>query len=163
MGIGLNSGTLTGLLRDPNSVVEGRLNGIRYRARISIPDYGGRIETHYGRKLDVLAIDFQFRHFGLSIDFDEPVELAVHDDERRLDDGLRALLRRFGAIAIRNAYLPDRGQVPALDSRFRAMVPASAARVGCRSGKRALFSPAATRASKSHVWTAPCWQGIIGR
>ncbi len=108
MPVGLDSVTLAGLHRDPDTTFEGRLNGASYRARIAIPDYRPRIEKHYGRQLGALAIDFPFRHFGLAIEFDEPVELAVHDDERRLDDGLRALLRRFGSLTLRNAYLPDR-------------------------------------------------------
>lgn len=106
--IGLDPRTLSALQRDPGSPFEGRLNGAAYTARIEIPDYGARIEKHYGRQLDALAIDFPFRHFGLSIDFDQPAELAVHDDERHLDDGLRALLHRFGALTLRNAYMPDR-------------------------------------------------------
>lgn len=99
---------LAALQRDPRRPVEGRLNGAAYSARIAIPDYGARIEKHYGRQLGALAMDFPFRHFGLAIDFDRPVELAVHDDERRLDDGLRALLHRFGPVTFSNAHLPER-------------------------------------------------------
>ena len=63
MAIGLDPGILAGLHRDPDAAVEGRLNGAGYCARITIPDYGARVEKHYGRKLGALAIDFPSRHF----------------------------------------------------------------------------------------------------
>ncbi len=121
MAIGLDPGALAGLQRDPDTVLEGRLNGAGYCARIAIPNYGARIEKRYGRELSALAIDFPFRHFGLSVDFDTPVELAVHDDGRRLDDGLRALLRRFGSLTLRNAYLPDRARADAQRNVFPSL------------------------------------------
>jgi len=55
-----------------------------------------------------LDLDLPFRHFGLSIEFENAIEIAVHDEERRLDPGLRALLDRFGPLSLRNAYLSDR-------------------------------------------------------
>lgn len=121
MAIGLDPGILAGPHRDPDSAVEGRLNGAGYRARIAIPHYGARIEKHYGRKLNALAIGFPFRHFGLSIDFAKPVELAVHEDARRLDDGLRALLRRFGSLTIRNACLPEPPRAGAQRNVFQSL------------------------------------------
>ena len=121
MAIGLDPGILAGLHRDPDTAVEGRLNGASYCARIVIPDYGARIEKHYGRKLSALAIDFPFRHFGLSIDFDKPVELALHEDSRRLDGGLRALLRRFGSLRFRNACLPERLRASAQRNVFQSL------------------------------------------
>ena len=55
-----------------------------------------------------MDLDLPFRHFGLSIEFENAIEIAVHDEERRLDPGLRALLDRFGPLSLRNAYLSDR-------------------------------------------------------
>ncbi len=121
MAIGLDPGILAGLHRDPDARLEGRLNGAGYCARIAIPNYGARIEKYYGRKLSALTIDFPFRHFGLFIDFDKPVELALHDDARRLDGGLRALLRRFGALTFRNAYLPERLRAGAQRNVFQSL------------------------------------------
>lgn len=126
MPLGLDPGALAALQRDPGAGFEGRLNGAGYRARIAIPDYGTRIEKHYGRQLGgrglgALAIEFPFRHFGLTIDFDKPVELAVHDDGRRLDAGLRALLRRFGALTIANAYLPKGARESAQRNVFQSL------------------------------------------
>ena len=121
MAIGLDPGILAGLHRDPDAAVEGRLNGAGYCARITIPDYGARVEKHYGRKLGTLGIDFPFRHFGLSIDFDKPVELAAHDEERRVDNGLRALLDRFGPLTLSNAYLPDRVRASGQRNVFKSL------------------------------------------
>ena len=108
MALGLSPTALAALQRDPRTPVEGRMNATAYTARIGIPDYSARIKRHYGRRLSTLDVDFPLRHFGLSIAFETPVELAVHDDERRLDEGLRALLHCFGPLMLSNAYLPDR-------------------------------------------------------
>ena len=108
MAHGLDPGALVGLQRDPRAAVKGWLADAAYTARIAIPDYRTRIERHYGRNLRTLGVDFGFRHFGLAIEFEAPVELVVHDPERRLDEGLRALVASFGAVMLRNAYLPDR-------------------------------------------------------
>ncbi len=121
MAIGLDPTALAALQRDPRTPVEGRLNGTAYTARIAIPDYGARIERHYGRRLSVLDMDFPFRHFGLSIEFETPVELAVHDDERRLDAGLRALLGRFGPLTLSNANLPDRVRASGQRNVFQSL------------------------------------------
>lgn len=121
MAIDLDPTALAALQRDPRTPVEGRLNGTAYTARIAIPDYGARIERHYGRRLSALEVDFPFRHFGLSIAFETPVELAVHDAERRLDEGLRALLGRFGPLTFTNAYLPDRERASGQRNVFRSL------------------------------------------
>ncbi len=121
MAIDLDPTALVALARDPGTPVEGRLNGTTYTARIAIPNYGARIERQYGRRLNALAMDFPFRHFGLSIEFETPVELSVHDNERRLDDGLRALLGRFGSLTLSNAYLPDRTRESDQRNVFRCL------------------------------------------
>lgn len=121
MAIDLDPSALAALERDPGTPVEGHLNGTTYTARIAIPDYGARIERHYGQRPSALAMDFPFRHFGLSIEFETPVELSVHDDERRLDDGLRALLGRFGPLTLSNAYLPDRARESGQRNVFKCL------------------------------------------
>jgi len=106
MAIKIDPITIAALQLNPQTPVEGCLNGTTYTAKIAIPDYGTRIERHYGQRLSALDIDFPFRHFGLSIAFKTPVEIVVHDDERRLDEGARTLLHCFGPLTLRNAYLP---------------------------------------------------------
>jgi hypothetical protein len=121
MAIGLDPAALAALQRDPRAPVAGRMNGSAYSARVEIPDYGARIERHYGRRPSTLNMDFPFRHFGLSIAFETPVELAVHDDARRLDAGLRAVLGRFGAVTLVNACLPARARTSDQRNVFQSL------------------------------------------
>jgi hypothetical protein len=88
--------------------LEGRLHGANYRTRISIPDYVTRLELHYDRCLDALDVKLSFRHFGLTVELETPVEFALHDEVRRFDSGLRALRQRYGSLTVTNAILPDR-------------------------------------------------------
>lgn len=121
MAIKIDPSALAALQRNPHTPVEGRLNGTAYTAQIAIPDYGARIERHYGPRLGALDMDFPFRHFGLSIAFKTPVELTVHNDERHLDEDLRALLRCFGPLTLSNAYLPDRARAHAQRNVFPSL------------------------------------------
>jgi hypothetical protein len=121
MALGLDPIRLAGLLRDPHEPVHGRLAGVAYAARVAIPDYGSRLARYYGRDPAALGLAFEFRHFGLTIAFEAPVELAVHDGERRLDEGLRALLARFGPVTLRNAYLPERARANGQRNVFQSL------------------------------------------
>lgn len=94
--------------KNPEQSIEGTLNGSRYRARIAIPNYGERIAAHYGRALGRIHIPFSYRHFGILVEFETPVELQVYDEDRVLDARLRTLMERFGPVMFRNAYLPER-------------------------------------------------------
>ncbi len=105
---------LEALARNPREVIEGKLNGSRYRARIAIPGYGDIVASHFagacGDGLDQVCrrsdIPFNFQDFGLIFEFDRPVELAIHDAELTLDENLRRIVGRFGPVIVRNAYLP---------------------------------------------------------
>lgn len=121
MALDLDPIRLAGLERDPRAPLDGRLAGVAFTARIAIPDYGARIECRYGRDPRDLGVGFGFRHFGLVIDFEAPVELAVHDEDRRLDEGLRALVARYGPVALRNARLPDRGRANGQRNVFQSL------------------------------------------
>jgi hypothetical protein len=107
MSAGFDLTVLDGLRQNPNTPVKGRLYGANYVARIAIPDYAARLEQHYDRRLDTLDVKLPFRHFGLTVKFETPVEFALHDEERRLDSGLRALLNRYGSLTFTNAVMPN--------------------------------------------------------
>lgn len=92
---------------DPPRPLEGRLYGAAFKASVAIPDYRSRLRRHYGPRTDRGVPSCQFRHFGLLIDFETAAEIPVHDDDRRLDGGLRTLVGRFGALLMRNARLPE--------------------------------------------------------
>ncbi len=121
MALGLDPRHLAGLLRAPDAPLEGRLAGVAYQARVAIPDYAARIERHYGRDPAALGMAFGFRHFGLVIAFEAPVEVAVHDADRRLDPGLRALVARFGPVVLRNAHLPERERANGQRNVFQSL------------------------------------------
>ena len=101
------------LLRRPERGLEGRFKGLPYSARIAIPDYGERVARHYaGVARDGLAaagigagIAFELPRFGLIVEFDQAASIRVHAEDMVLDDSIRALIARFGAVFFRNARI----------------------------------------------------------
>lgn len=93
----------------------------QYTAKIILPNYRERLTKYYAMVLtgDLFAysqrvnIPFTFSHYGVIIDFDEPTELVLHDDDMVLNNGLREIIAQVGPVIIRNAYLTakyrDRG------------------------------------------------------
>lgn len=106
---------LDALAVNPHDVIEGKINGSRYKARIAIPEYAKNIARHYscGDGLNAIchstSIDFDFRNFGFVCEFDRPIELDLYDDDHTLDDGVREIVSRFGPLIIRNAQIPAGG------------------------------------------------------
>jgi len=104
---------LDALAANPQKVIEGKINGSNYQARIAIPEYANNIARHYscGGGLDAIcrstSIDFDFRNFGFVCEFDRPIELDLYDQDYTLDDSVRSIIHRFGPIIIRNAQLPS--------------------------------------------------------
>jgi len=103
---------LDALAANPQKIIEGKINGSNYRARVAIPDYAGAIARHYscGGQLDAIchstSVDFDFRNFGFVCEFDRPIELGLYDQDYTLDDGVREIIHRFGPVIIRNAQIP---------------------------------------------------------
>lgn len=65
------------------------------------------LEAHYGMTVADLPMPFEARNFGINIHFEDPTEISFCDDELELADGMRALVRRFGVVLLRNAYLAE--------------------------------------------------------
>ena len=101
------TGFAESLERSPRRPIHGVANGVRYTAQIAIPDYPDRISRHYGSDPRALDMGIPFRHFGLVVEFADPIELEVHDAGRTLDTRLRTLLNRFGPLRFCNATMPD--------------------------------------------------------
>ena len=101
------------LLKNPSASVEGEISGSACKINIVSPCYVELISQHYGEQLlhdlnyyhDQLKIPILFSHFGLCIDFFEPTELHLHGEDMVLPDAIKALLKNFGAVILRNAYL----------------------------------------------------------
>lgn len=109
------------LLRDPRAASGGTLRGADYTARVAIPDYGEQVARHYDCDLAMLSPALEFPHFGAVLEFATPTEIAFHDADMRLDAGLRALLDRFGAVRVCNAFLPQRERSGAQRNVFSSL------------------------------------------
>lgn len=101
------------LLNRPNDNIQGSLNGIPYTAKVALPGYQKNICRHYSAiipgELTALCgqaeIPFGLPEFGLVIEFQSRAQLAVHDDDMTLDDGIRDLVAQFGPVILRNAVI----------------------------------------------------------
>jgi hypothetical protein len=114
------------LEQDPARVLEGHWAGGRFAAHLAIPQYPARLAEHYAVDPASVGLPLDFEHFGLVFELDAPCELAVYDGERRLDEGLRGLLDRYGTVIFRNAYLAERDSAtssPACTSTSTAARP----------------------------------------
>lgn len=109
---------LASLARGPDADLTGRYNGTGFTARVAIPYHPAGITGHYRELLagqrpedlaDSLSTAKPFKHFGLIISFDAPVDLVVYDEGMRLHEDLRSAIEVFGAIVLRNARANDAG------------------------------------------------------
>ncbi len=116
-----NNSWLRPLFQKPMQSHQGIFGTSQYTAKIILPNYRERLTKYYAMVLtgDLFAysqrvnIPFTFSHYGVIIDFDEPTELVLHDDDMVLNNGLREIIAQVGPVIIRNAYLTakyrDRG------------------------------------------------------
>lgn len=108
-----NSNWLNLLTRNPHTAQEGRFGTSDYTAHIALPDYSKRLINQYNTILhgDIYSysqrvqIPYTYNHFGVIIEFSQPTELELHNDEMVLDEGLRQIIARTGPVIIRNAYM----------------------------------------------------------
>jgi len=104
---------LTRLLQNPGATIQGMLNQHPYEACIAIPNYKQRVVEHYKSLLPTGLDSFcqqanipcEFQHFGIIINFKQPIEIILHDDDMDLDEGLRFLMAEIGPVTLKNAYL----------------------------------------------------------
>ena len=98
----------------PGEVVSGCVNGNCFDVRLSIPNYAEKIQAHYHAELagpinnflSKTGMTMPFTHFGIEVDFRNPVELDLHDGEMTLVPEFRCLVDQYGAVILRNACLP---------------------------------------------------------
>lgn len=117
---------LTRLLGSRDYTMRGALGICQYTARIAIPDYRSKIESYYQdllpNGLDELCrsaqIPCDFTHFGVIIEFDQPMELSLHDEQLALPDGLHQIIARTGPLILRNAFLDSAVRTHGHRNRF---------------------------------------------
>ncbi len=107
MEVDFDPACLSNLLKDPGSSFKGEFAGVGYTAKVAIPNYGDRIASHYKCDIETLSPVFEFPHFGIVIEFEDPIEIALHDSEMKLQDGMRTLLDCYGTVVLRNAFQPQ--------------------------------------------------------
>ncbi len=106
--LAFETASLDALRRDPGTPVRGNLGEFEYTARICIPNHAENVKKHYGNRAAISIVPIEFPHFGSVFEFDQAVEIPVFDENRTLDQGLRQIVKAFGPIILRNAYLPAR-------------------------------------------------------
>lgn len=106
---------LTQLFANPHGSVIGSYSGKSYKLKFAIPDYATHVASYYADlipdNLHALSqrveIPFNFTHFGLICEFNEAIELNLHDEEMNLDVKARTLVDRAGPVMFRNAYFSN--------------------------------------------------------
>lgn len=108
-----NSAWLNKLLTKPDISITGVFSNTAYQAKVIIPNYKLRIEKHYKDVLNgsldqlcaQLSIPNVFKHFGIQLEFEKPLQLHLHDNDMNMTDSLHHIIRDAGSIIIKNAYL----------------------------------------------------------
>jgi hypothetical protein len=104
----LDPAALKALQLNPASPVAGRFGTADYTASVAIPRYLDWVAERYGAEIGASPLPLAFPQFGLVVEFERQVEIAVCDNDRVLDANLRAAVEKFGPIVLRNACLPQR-------------------------------------------------------
>jgi len=100
------------LIRSPDQTFHGSLGQQKYSAQIVIPHYLHQLERYFqsviGGSLQNECsnsnVPFTFEHFGVSIKFQNPLEVNLYDNELFLNPGLLEIINRIGPIMFKNVY-----------------------------------------------------------
>ncbi len=114
--LNLHKSDIDTLLAKPDEPLQKTLGGTKYTARIAIPRYVEAVSRHYANiaKPSLRAIcsradiPFEFQHFGLIVHFEKRLEIFMYDEDMKLDDGVREVIRSCGPVILKNVCLgPD--------------------------------------------------------
>lgn len=126
----INNQELTELFRNPYETVEGSIDGNQFKAKIAIPNYEENVARHYDNVISGdlnqvclrAAIPFEFQHFGLICEFEKPIEILAYDENHRImDDNLKEIIRKLGAVILRNVFLNATKRKQGHRARFRQL------------------------------------------
>lgn len=121
-----NLAWLTKLMSTPEQVISGIFSNTPYKAHIVIPHYKLRISEYYRDEIDGnldqlctrLNLPKVFKHFGVSIFFEKPIQLHLHDSDMSMVNGLHPIIKEIGAVIIKNAYLDSEHRDMGHKNRF---------------------------------------------
>ena len=122
----INQSGLMALASHPKEIINGRMNGHRYTAKIAIPNYVQNITRYYNgwvpngliKLSQRVSIPMDFQHFGFICEFEKPIELRMFDKDLCLEPNAKEILQKFGPIIIKNAYLDVHGRSVGHRNRF---------------------------------------------
>lgn len=104
---------LARLERTPDSALRDSVQGQAYSAKIAIPRLRQNIERHFAnviqgsieQECQAAEIEFGFAHFGVVVEFDQPTEVLLYNDEMTIHRGLCDIIAKVGPVIFKNAYL----------------------------------------------------------
>jgi len=104
---------LLALQKNPANRVATKISGHRCSLSIIIPDHPQELQKFYqgtsfsdlDRAQEKSRINYDIRHFGLLISFDEATEITVHDTAMELVPIIKALIKTYGVLIVKNAFL----------------------------------------------------------
>ena len=107
---------LDSLGRQSRSSVRGSAGGSEFQDGIVIPGYPENIARHFAGLIDgtlesmcrKASVPVPHQDFGLTIDFDRPLEIKIYDQAYVLDRLLRKMIARFGPVVLRNVYMSEK-------------------------------------------------------
>ncbi len=105
--LNISEADLVRLYGRPGEVIEGTTGGIAYRASVAIANYADKLASHYDIDVHDRPVPFEFMHFGLVCEFESATEVLLYNGDRVLDEGVRAMVARYGPLMLRNAHLPE--------------------------------------------------------
>ena len=113
------------LHENPEETTQGALNSTGYKAKIMIKNFRGNVHKHYQTIIQncqdsVLKkkIPPDFQHFGLLIEFEDPLELSIYDLEKNILGNVKDLIHQFGIVIFNNVYMNERQRKEGHTNRF---------------------------------------------
>jgi len=108
-----NTQWLGKLLADPMRSVRGVLDDMPYTANLMIAHYHKNIGEHYSsiiqgsldQECQRVHMPRCFEHFGVSIQFEKPMEVNLYNDKLVIHSGLCELISQVGIVTLKNVYL----------------------------------------------------------
>jgi hypothetical protein len=123
----LEPNSFSTLKRHPQKIFPTKILGKLCSVGIIIPYHLQKLKQFY--KPNILTsieiaqrdsgITYDTLHFGLCICFEQSTELHLHDSNMELEQGLKHLIREFGVVIIKNAFLDSESR----DLGHRAKFP----------------------------------------